>query len=473
MDRRSMYQVVASASRQSSPKLFERMGFQDLCTRVLDATGRWHQRNCPLKAPLVVWIVVMLSMHRSLSVPNVLKHVFNMLREREPELSLKAVTGEAVCHARKRLGVEPLKMLFAGIAEQINPRPSFHGLRTWGIDGVQATVPDTPANDSAFGRPTASRGTTAFPQMKIVSLVDTQTRQIKNAMFTRCDDAERPSGVSLMQQLGSGDLVLIDRGFAAVWVFEKCLDDEVHFVARISSQWKPRVVARLGQGDWLVKVVARVPLRPEERLNSRRKTRKVTLTLRLIEYRIGKRKTARLITSLTDPADFPARELALLYHERWECELAYDELKVHLSTVTHGTLHTVFRSKTPEGVKQEAYGLLVAYNLLRDLMAEAARAHGLPPLHISFVETLELVKLYLPRFQAAKPRSLHRITCQLLADIAATENDRPRRGRWFPRKVKVKMTNYHLKRATDREVAVDYTNHLQLAETFNPCAYTC
>jgi len=189
----------------------------------------------------------------------------------------------------------------------------------------------------------------------------------------------------------------------------------------------------------------------------------IVLKMRMIEYQINGHESCRLLTDLLDPVKYPARELALEYHGRWECELVYDELKTHMATVTHGTLHTVFRSKTPDGVKQEAYATFITYNLIRRLIAEAGEAHGMSPLEISFVETIEVVKMAAPRFEAASPRRRALLVEQLLQDIADCRNKRPRRPRWNPREVKIKMSNSRRKRQRGRGKIIDFAASLQVS----------
>lgn len=460
----SVYRLVATATEDFSVDMLDTRGFSGLCRDALDETGRWHQRNCPLKAPLVIWLVVMMGLRRSLSIPNVLRQVMRMLRSKEVDLPLLPVTGEAVCHARKRLGVEPLKLLFGKLAGGVDPAPSFHGLRVWAVDGVHLTVPDTPANEAAFGRPRGSRGDSAYPQISAVALVDTESHGIKDVALGGATDAERPRGKKLIENLGSRDLALMDNGFAAIWMFERRESKDAHFLCRIPAGWKPNVVGMLGSGDYLVDVTGRVDLPPQEQQKQGRKTRQVRLRLRLIQYRIRRGEVIRVITSLLDPQLYPAKELAALYYARWECELAYDELETHLVAVTHGAQHTFFRSKTPDGVRQEAYGVFIAHNLVRDLMKEAAEAHDIGPLEISFVESLEVIRMALADFTKVSQEEQPRFVDQLLADIADCRLDRPRRNRVYPRKVKRKMSNFGLKRAEHQQVRCNYRQMLALTD---------
>lgn len=426
-----------------------------------------------------------MTLHRSLSIKNVLRKLFDLMREIDPDLSLVAVTPEAVCKARNRLGIEPMDVLFNSLAGEVKPAPCFLGLRPWGYDGVRFTLPDTPENEKEFARPKASRGKAAFPQMLAVALVDTETRQVRDFSMGRCTDSERALARKFLKHLGPEDLVMMDRGCSSVGQFAAFTSTGAHVLGRISSNWKPRKIRRLSDGSWLVEVMGyddtlkkrskKVRQKVQKALRDRRRGKRrkkkklaslprprIVLQMRMIEYRIARGEKCRLLTDLLDPVQYPARELALGYHRRWECELAYDELKTHLATVTHGTLHTVFRSKTPDGVRQEAFGTFIAYNLVRRLIAEAGEAHGVPPLDISFVEALEVIKMAAPRFERASKRQRAILFEGLLQDLADCRNKRPRRPRRNRREVKIKMTKFPLKRRRGAGKTIAFAATLRL-----------
>lgn len=481
----TMHHVLANASSKFGPAVFSHLGLQARAAAALDATDRWEKRRRALGALLRITVLIFMPLYRSLSIQNVLKKVLTLMREIEPELSLVAVTPEAICHGRKRLGVEPLVQLFQSFAAEVRPKASFYGLRTWGYDGVRFTLPDTPDNVRGYGRPKASRGKAAFPQMLAVALVSIQTREIRDVAFGRCTDSERVLARQFVPHLGPDDLVMMDRGCSAAAQFAAFMSKGTHVLGRISKSWKPKELRQLSDGSWLVQVegdddvatkkVKKARQRLKKAATNRRRgtggrrkrspngtTRRIVLQMRMIEYQVNGRETCRLVTDLIDPDRFPARELALAYHGRWECELSYDELKTHLATVTHGTLHTVFRSKTSEGVKQEAYATFTTYNLIRRLMVEAGEAHEVSPLEISFVDTVEAIKNAAPRFEAAPHERTRMLVQQLLKDIADCRNKRPRRPRWNPREVKVKMSNSRLKRRRGRGRIVDFAANLSV-----------
>jgi hypothetical protein len=143
-------------------------------------------------------------------------------------------------------------------------------------------------------------------------------------------------------------------------------------------------------------------------------------------------------------------------------ELALDELKTHQSSTAVGTLKTIFRSHTPRNVMQEAYALVAAYNLIRSILAEAANRNRLDPNRISFVGSLRVISLMLPRMRGALSSRLPVLYDQLLLDIAEALIDRPRRARWYPRVVKVKMSNFKLKRPHHHELKFDFKAHIRI-----------
>jgi len=480
----TMHQVLAKASDKFGPAIFSQQGFQGHVETVLEKTGKQGKRKRALTAPVVLTFVVFMSLYRSEGMKNVLKTLLDMMRQIAPDLSLVAVTPEAICHRRKILGIDPLAMLFNDLAAEIRPLASFHGLRTSGYDGVRFTVPDTPANVKAFGRPKSHRGEPAFPQMLAVALVDTRTRQVRDIAMGRCTDSERALARQFIQHLGPQDLVVKDRGCTSVGQFAAFMGCGAHVLGRISASWKPKKLRQLKDGSWLVQVEgyddtgskkSKKAKQRRKKAEDRRKRKGgrgkarttstrhlIVLQMRMIEYRVNGGEQVRLLTDLLDPDKYPARDLALEYHARWECELVYDELKTHLATVTHGTLHTVFRSKTPDGVKQEAYGTFIAYNLIRRLMVEAGETHGIPPLDISFVDTVKVIKMAAPRLEGTPRRYRAFLIEQLLQDIADCKNKRPRRHRWNPREVKIKMSNSRRKRHRGRGKIIDFAASLHV-----------
>ena len=449
-------------------KLFESIQMRSLIKSALDKANAWHKKACVLNATLMMSFVLLMSLRRDLSYSNLCKELVGMLRDRAPDkkIPLKPFTNEAVIKARQRLGTEPLKLLFESGAENISTASKFFGFTTYGVDGVQFTMPDTKANEERYKRPVTSRGgRAAFPKLRLTPLVCTATHQIRAVVIGQHDADERQACKQLLKHLGEEDLLYMDSGFAAAWLFREMVFRKIQFISRIALCWKPKIIAVNGPGDYLIELSPKEKIPGTKDSNGRFKTRKVKTVVRLIEYSTKKNTLVRLVTSLLDTEKYPARELALSYHLRWETELAYDEIKTHLFTVKHGLLHTNFRSKNPDDVEQEIYGMLAAYNFIRSTMNEAALTYDIEPLEISFVESLHVITKALDKMEVASPEQVSVLYDQMLEDLAACRLKRPRRRRWNPRKVKVKMSNYKRKRAGDCGEIRDFKEELQLLES--------
>ena len=466
---------IIGTPRQELSRIAGEFSVEALCAgstdqsieRALKASGVDGQRASPLQPKLVMWVVLCLPMFRADSIPAVLARLLSGLREMLLCLSLRPVGDDALAHARRRLGVAPLRRFFELEAAEVRPPPTFHGLRVWSFDGTALTMPDTKENRRVFGRVKVSRGRSAFPQLKMVALQDVHTRCFRDVRFRRWDGSEREAAAPMLKHLGEGDLLLIDRGFYGMWLFEAIRARRSHFLARVPAYVKLKAVRGTSKksGDYLAWIQARLPLPEGQKVQGPRGRpathRRVRMLVRVIEYRIRGFERVRVITSILDRAISPT-EWVLEYHRRWDIELAFDELKTHQSSTAQGTPRTIFRSLTPRNVMQEAYALVAGYNLVRRSMAQAARQHRLDPDKISFVGTLRVIAHMLPRMKAAPAHRLLRLYEQLLLDIAEAQIDRPRRPRSYPRVVKRKMSNYKLKRPDHCQSSVNFRNTIRI-----------
>lgn len=457
LDSVNIREILSYLTDNFTQEVFEDENFERYIWEALDSSGKWQMRKCILNASFVVEFVLLLMIYRHLSIANIKNKIIHQFRSRCPELSLRSITPEAFCHARKRLGVEPVKLLFEKTAADTEPYSLFHGLTVVGVDGTKMIVPDTPANEKQFGRSKSGRGEASFPGMKAVTTVESSTRQVFGLEIMPYNGSEREALVNLIPTLPDSSIVLMDRGISAAWLLEKLSTHKKHFLARVSNSWKPHKTERLGDGDFLVSIQARIR-NPKV---GKKKTRK--MKLRLIQYKVNDKETVWLLTDLTDSEKYPAIELAFLYHQRWECEMAYDEVKTHLAATAGGTLDLIFRSKTPDGVLQETYGLFTLYNITRRLMAKAGKLYDADPLNISFVDTVQIIRETNIRYWYAKTKEEKLLLkMQMLRDIAEAENPRPRRKRSFDRVVKTKMSNYSRKRNDCKQKLTDIENDLKL-----------
>lgn len=428
-----------------------------MVTQALKESGLTGVYPSPLHPTFMLWVVVGLMVWRNDSIPAVFGRLISGMRAWCGDLSLKAVTDGALAHARKRMGVDPLRRLFRFLGAVVDPRPTFYGLRVWIIDGVRFNLLDTPENLHVFGRRPASRGRAAFCEMTLVCLVDAAQHLIRDAVFGLWNMSEVEAARRLVRRFVEGDLVILDRLYYGLPLFRAILAQKAQFLCRVRSNVKLRAIRGTRRGcEYDAWMTCRLPWEPGETRIGWGQTHVARLRVRVLDYRVPGYKRVRLVTSLMDRKLYPAAEVALLYHRRWEAEIAFDEIKTHQNANAHGQLQTTFRSKTPRNVMQEAYALLVAYNLVRRTMAEAADDRGLDARQLSFIDSLRAVHLMAPRMQAAPTRDLSALFRQLLTDVAETQLDRFRRPRRYPRVVRVKISNFALKRSRHRQQICDF-----------------
>ena len=235
-------------------------------------------------------------------------------------------------------------------------------------------------------------------------------------------------------------------------------------MGRVPDPVKLRKIRRstLDDGSYYAWLVGKVEDPAGPRPNGRKRWIKVKHKVRVIRYQIRGFRTTRIATNLLDPK-IGARELVRHYHCRWEIELAYDAIKTHQCATRTGQSRTIFRSKRPVLVEQELYAMLTLYNLLRDLIKQSANKHGLDPLAISFVDALHAIIDAIPGMQRAPAVRLRTLYEQLLDDIASGAMTRWRRKRAYPRVVKVKMSNFRLKRPGHTQEFRDFESETKIS----------
>jgi Transposase DDE domain/Insertion element 4 transposase N-terminal len=407
----------------------------DLALSAVAHQRRFRRRKLPVRFMLLFCVLIHLYADEALTA------VFTHLASRwAGAATRKLVSAGALCQARYRLGVRPVVALFRQVCQPLatvqTPGAFLFGRRLFALDSTKLDVPDSLANVAAFGRHHAWRGTSAWPQVRLVLLVECGTRAICDAGVWPCNIDEGRAGRRLLRSVGPQTLVLWDRGFQSVAMMEATTRRGADFLARLPATVRPTALRDLGDGTTLV------ALRPGW---MRRRRRGDHVVARLIRYtlddpqRPGHQIEHRLVTSLLDPAAAAARALILAYHQRWQVELVVDELK------THQRPARPFRSQRPVGVLQEVYGLLIAHYLLRTLAVTAVHSAHVAPTRVSFVAALRLLRDHLVRnpWQRLGTQSAK---CRLLAALRAWLVP-ARKERLNPRVVKQKMTNFRVKTA--------------------------
>ncbi|HEY6353899.1 MAG TPA: IS4 family transposase, partial [Burkholderiaceae bacterium] len=315
----------------------------------------------------------------------------------DPAVAPRVAGNSGISQARTRLGWEPLRQLHDELVKPIAVAATrgawYRGWRLVSLDGSTMDVADEQGNEEAFGRPGASRGSSAYPQFRFVSLVESGTHVLFGTRLGSYATSENTLAKDVLGALDSGMLCLADRGFFGFEMWQQALATQAQLLWRCRKNMRFACEQRLADGSYLSRTY------PSER---DRRQQSNSIPVRVIEYRLQGVADAepiyRLVTSLLDAQQAPADELAALYHERWEIETALDELKTHLRGA-----RIVLRSKTAELVRQEFYGLLMAHFAVRALMHEAALKANVDPDRLSFLHAVRVVRRKLPAFNAIPP----------------------------------------------------------------------
>lgn len=353
----------------------------------LEATNKASIRQRDLPAHVVVYFVIALALYMQSSYREVLRCLLEGVQWLlDPSTAMKVAGKSGISQARTRLGWEPVRLLHDEVVRPI-AGPSTKGARYGGwrlvsLDGSTLDVADEAANDEAFGRPGASRGSSAYPQIRFVSLVENGTHVLFASQMADYATSEISLAKSVLAGLEKGMLCMADRQFYGFALWTRAQATGADLLWRIKKNMRLDKEQRLPDGSYLSRVY------PSER-DRRRKTNGVTV--RVIEYRLEGVADAepiyRLLTTILDHEKAPAHELAALYHERWEIETSLGELKTHLRGA-----RIVLRSKTPDLVRQEFYGLLMAHFAIRNLMHEAALKADEDTDRLSFMHAVRVVR---------------------------------------------------------------------------------
>ncbi len=411
----------------------------------LPATRRC--RKLPAELTVVLTVAMNLFAHDALIL--VVAKLLIGVRLVHPSLCPVLPSKSAISRARKRLGSAPVEALFRRVcvplATPATRGASLFGFRLMAIDSTQEIVADTPENVRAFGKHRTQYGRSAFPLMLVVYLVECGTHAVCGALLGKGHLAPDALARRLVQQVTSEMLVLWDCGLTCYALIAAVRSQGAHVLCRASSPLFLIPHAGLPDGSYLASVAAASP--------SRRTAKTAKLLVRVLVYtlddpdRPGCGTTHRLITTLLDPVAFPARDLVLAYHERWEIEITIDELDTHQRPVGRP-----LRSKTPQGVMQEFYGLLLAHYLIRASMHEVACQAGIDPDRLSFVFALGLTVTLIPLAQGLDEPARQTMHQTFASDLLRFLLP-PRDDRTNPRVIKRRLSKFRRKTKKHRSVS--------------------
>ena len=365
---------------------------------VLQQTNRASVRERDLPAHVVVYYVIALALYMRSSYREVLRCLLEGVQWLlDPSAKVKVAGKSGISQARSRLGVEPVKKLYDTVVTPIaGERTKGAWFRQWrlvSLDGSTLDVADTVENDEAFGRPGASRGSSAFPKIRFVALLENGTHVLWAAHMDQYATDELTLAEKVIPSLRKGMLCMADRFFPSYKLWRMAAKTGADLLWRTRQNARLEVEKRLPDSSYLSRIYAST----SDRRNGRN-----GIVVRVIDYRLkdveGSEPIYRLITTILDHEQAPAKELAALYHERWEIETTLDELKTHLRGA-----QIVLRSKTPDLVRQEFFGLMMAHFAVRGLMHEAALKADEDPDRLSFLHAVRVVQRRMARYGAIPP----------------------------------------------------------------------
>ncbi|HTE18194.1 MAG TPA: IS4 family transposase [Armatimonadota bacterium] len=365
--------------------------------QILAETGKASERERDLPAQVMVYYAIAMALYMGSSTREVLRCLLEGLRWLWGAEAVKVAGKSGISQARSRLGEAPLRRLYEQVVQPIATRATkgawYRRWRLVSLDGSCLDVGDTAENGAHFGYPGASRGESAFPQLRFVALVENGTHVLFGARLGCYADSETTLAHAALAALRPGMLCLADRQFFGHALWQSAAGTGADLLWRVKCNLRLPRETVLADGSYLTTVY------PSEK---DRRHRTGGVRVRVVEYRLEGIAEAeplyRLVTTILDAAKAPAAELAALYHERWEIEGALAELKTQLRGA-----RVVLRSKTPELVKQEVWGLLLAHFAVRGLMHEAALQADEDPDRLSFSHAVRVVRRKLPQFAALSP----------------------------------------------------------------------
>lgn len=372
-----------------STSLLARVYPSSLIGELLDKHGCNSQRQRSLPATAGVYYCMALSLYPEAAYGDVFDAVAQGLAWQSRSQVPTRIKASSISGVHTRLSWPIFKDLQERACQPLAqatscPSAFYRGLRLMAIDGSNFEVPDEPANVAAFGYPGSRTGVAGYPQAQCAILVECATHAIVGANIGAYLDAEWTVAKPLLARFDASMLCLADRGFNGYEHWRCAQDTGAQLLWRCAVNRQLPVIKTLPDGSFISQI------RPGKDL-ARRDSSAGTVSVRVIEYSLpatnGEHTRYRLLTSMLESDQAPALELAAIYHERWEVESVFDELKTHLHQ-----RRRVLRSKTPDLVRQEVYGWVLAHYAVRWLMHLAGSIHDVKPRQLSFVANVQHLK---------------------------------------------------------------------------------
>lgn len=439
---------VATATYASPPDLqgFRRHIRPEWIDEALKATGTATVRRRRLPSEQVIWVVLGMSLFRDRPMEDIVSKL---------DLALPGcgtIARSSVTQARERVGSEPVRWLFdrcgSTWAHKSANAHLWRGLRLYGMDGTTVRVPNTIENREKFGGHHSRGKQSGYPMVRLVVLMALRSHLLAAANFGRYEGIhELDYAKPLCDSIPESSLTVLDRGYVgASFLLDIESKPDRHWLTRSKKNFRFKTIEQFGPGDDLVEMAVSSAARTKDPSLPK------TWVARRIRYQVPGFREQFLLTSLRDPKRFPAQEIVALYHERWELELGYDEIKTDLLE-----REEAIRSKKPEGVRQELWGILLAYNLVRLEMESIANQEKIEPTRISFIESLRLIRNEWDWLSVTSPGAIPKRLATLRNNVKRYILP-PRRKRSYPRVAKLNSRIYDGKNAGQDGENVEQTS---------------
>jgi len=406
----------------------------ELISQCLESNGVATLRKRKLPMESMVWAVVGMALFRNQSMRQLINRLDIMLPN-----EIDYVAPSAVTQARKRLGSDSIRDIFRASQAKWNEQsehPTWCGLNLYGVDGVVWRTPDTPENNAEFERTSNHRSKAAYPQVRMVCLMELSSHLVVDSAFDSVSENEMTLAARLLDSIPENSLTLFDRGFYSLGLLDRWHNNECnrHWLMPLKKNTQYEVIRSLGRQDKIIRIATSPQAKKKwEGLSSHVEVRLLSKTI--------KGKSVEIITSMTDPMKYPAADIVDLYAHRWEIELGYREMKQYLLE-NRFTL----RSNQPELIRQELWGILLAYNLLRYKMVLMAKSlDGIYPNQLSFREASAHIVHLLSQLPSCSPGNIPKLVMNL--EKNAKQFVLPgRRERSYPRVLKCSKNKFPVRK---------------------------
>jgi hypothetical protein len=402
---------------------------------VTAGAGEVKVRKRKLPREVALWLPIGMGLFRDRSIHEVIEHLDLVVDEHAGS----GISAGAIPRARARVGSAPLVALFDLSADSWSrlylDANRWRDLTLWAMDGTCLNLPDTEENAKAFGR-ADGRSPSAFPQARVAALLNARTHILAGLCVGPYDQGELTLLEPLWDRIPDYSMTLVDRGLHSWWAFDRLSSrgTERHWMTRSRANLSAKLVKKLGRGDDLVEVTVSA--------KARKKHPDAPEKLLMRRVRVMRKgyQPMLLLTSALDPERYPASELRDVYAQRWEIELGYDEIKNHL---LEGEV--TLRSKTADGVKQEVFGIGIAYNLVRLELARVASELRVTPTRMSFRHAVGFIRGFMLSIWATSPGAIPKRLGSLDRQVRLLLLP-PRRARHCPRVVRRRDARYPVRR---------------------------